>query len=223
MPCCGTTYCEECITSHLVEHDFECPACESKVASLSRLRKDEDVRARVEEWKVDNERGGAAGDDVQAADGDGGGDHHAKGADAKEGADPAVGDGPDPHAQPAIAIPTGPSAERTSTADVQAESTDAVTANQAQDQEEDRQSEPEEGAASPTKPSGPNALTQKRAGADEQATAHGRSGEHGPSKEKDKSAAVAALDPAKMQEMLNPQVMQIYQSQVSRPSTFHRH
>lgn len=68
VPCCGTTYCEECITSQLVEHDFECPACESKVASLKRLKKDEYVRARVAEWKEENEREGAGEGDAEEGD-----------------------------------------------------------------------------------------------------------------------------------------------------------
>lgn len=39
----------------MVEHDFECPACESKIASLDRLAPDEDVRERVRGWKEENE------------------------------------------------------------------------------------------------------------------------------------------------------------------------
>lgn len=54
-PCCRTAFCEECITTHLVEHDFECPQCESKVASLDKLRPDEEKRERVSEFKKGKE------------------------------------------------------------------------------------------------------------------------------------------------------------------------
>ncbi|XAO21566.1 hypothetical protein I312_100319 [Cryptococcus bacillisporus CA1280] len=45
-PCCNTAFCEECIQTYLVDHDFECPHCESKVPSLDRLKPDEDLRKR---------------------------------------------------------------------------------------------------------------------------------------------------------------------------------
>lgn len=54
-PCCQTAFCEECITTHLVEHDFECPQCESKVASLDKLQPDEEIRERVKEFQVGRE------------------------------------------------------------------------------------------------------------------------------------------------------------------------
>jgi protein MPE1 len=54
VPCCDTAFCEECITNHLLEHDFECPACESRVASLDKLRADEGLRERVRGY-VDEE------------------------------------------------------------------------------------------------------------------------------------------------------------------------
>lgn len=45
-PCCNTAFCEECVQTYLVDHDFECPHCESKVPSLDRLKPDEDLRKR---------------------------------------------------------------------------------------------------------------------------------------------------------------------------------
>ena len=54
MPCCDTAFCEECITTHLVEHAFECPSCESKIASLDKLKPDEELRERVKGY-VDGE------------------------------------------------------------------------------------------------------------------------------------------------------------------------
>jgi protein MPE1 len=49
-PCCKTAFCEECITNTLLEREFECPSCESKVASLDKLEVDEDLRTRVQEY-----------------------------------------------------------------------------------------------------------------------------------------------------------------------------
>jgi protein MPE1 len=46
-PCCDTAYCEECIQTYLLEHAFECPSCESKVASLEGLKVDDDLRNRI--------------------------------------------------------------------------------------------------------------------------------------------------------------------------------
>lgn len=46
-PCCGTTFCEECIQTHLLEHDFVCPQCTKKVPSLDKLTKDADARNKV--------------------------------------------------------------------------------------------------------------------------------------------------------------------------------
>lgn len=53
-PCCNTAFCEECVQTYLVDHDFECPHCESKVPSLDRLKPDEDLRKRSRNY-VDHE------------------------------------------------------------------------------------------------------------------------------------------------------------------------
>ena len=46
-PCCGTTYCEECIQNHLLERDFICPNCSKKIASLDKLTQDKAARSKV--------------------------------------------------------------------------------------------------------------------------------------------------------------------------------
>ncbi|WWC62505.1 uncharacterized protein I303_105101 [Kwoniella dejecticola CBS 10117] len=46
-PCCKTSFCEECITNHLLENDFECYECESKVQSLDKLSPDTELREKV--------------------------------------------------------------------------------------------------------------------------------------------------------------------------------
>jgi hypothetical protein len=47
-PCCRTTFCEECIQTHLLENDFVC-RCGKKVASLDRLEADDKRRGEVGE------------------------------------------------------------------------------------------------------------------------------------------------------------------------------
>lgn len=49
-PCCKTLYCEECIHTTLLDQDFVCPNCESKIASLDKLKPDEEARQKVEEF-----------------------------------------------------------------------------------------------------------------------------------------------------------------------------
>lgn len=74
-PCCSSAFCEECITTKLVENSFECPVCESKVASLAKLAPDMELRERVkgyvsgeierskkEEKEEKEEKGEAAGE-----------------------------------------------------------------------------------------------------------------------------------------------------------------
>ncbi|KIY49977.1 DWNN-domain-containing protein [Fistulina hepatica ATCC 64428] len=46
-PCCHASYCEECIQTHLVEHDFTCPQCGEKVPSLDKLIVDNSARDKV--------------------------------------------------------------------------------------------------------------------------------------------------------------------------------
>ncbi|KAJ1307073.1 hypothetical protein OPQ81_008052 [Rhizoctonia solani] len=47
-PCCKQTFCEECIQTYLLEHDFVC-RCGKKIASFDRLEVDEKRREKVAE------------------------------------------------------------------------------------------------------------------------------------------------------------------------------
>ncbi|CAE6526180.1 unnamed protein product [Rhizoctonia solani] len=47
-PCCKQTFCEECIQTHLLEHDFVC-RCGKKIASFDRLEVDERRREKIGE------------------------------------------------------------------------------------------------------------------------------------------------------------------------------
>lgn len=50
VPCCSTSFCQECITKYLQAHSYVCPECESKIKSLAQLKADEDRRTRVSEY-----------------------------------------------------------------------------------------------------------------------------------------------------------------------------
>ncbi|KIS71892.1 cleavage polyadenylation factor subunit MPE1 [Mycosarcoma maydis] len=49
-PCCQTKYCEECIQTHLLEHEFLCAECEKRIADLEQLQPDLETRKRVKEY-----------------------------------------------------------------------------------------------------------------------------------------------------------------------------
>ena len=53
-PCCGTVYCEDCINNHLLERDFVCPSCGSKIQSLGKLVVDKPTRTKVNDY-IDRE------------------------------------------------------------------------------------------------------------------------------------------------------------------------
>lgn len=49
-PCCEKAYCEECIQTHLLEHDFVCPNCQKKITSLDKLIINKPLRTRVGDY-----------------------------------------------------------------------------------------------------------------------------------------------------------------------------
>lgn len=152
-PCCDTAFCEECITTHLLEHDFECAMCESKIASLDKLKLDQDLRDKVKGYvdgEIERSKKDAAADGETVKDEEG-----------------AASDWKDAKAENGESNSEGNEA-----------ATEAVTNGEGGGQQAQQ------------RPSGPSAAT------------------------------TPALDPVKMQEMLKPQNMQLYMSQVGRVSTF---
>jgi len=73
-PCCEKAYCEECIQTHLLEHDFVCPNCQKKIASLDKLVINKPLRTRVgdyvdkavEESRREAEALGSSGTPIQS-------------------------------------------------------------------------------------------------------------------------------------------------------------
>lgn len=49
-PCCGKTYCHECIESALLDNDLECPNCHTANVSLEGLVADEDAKSKIQEY-----------------------------------------------------------------------------------------------------------------------------------------------------------------------------
>ncbi|EPS37844.1 hypothetical protein H072_8396 [Dactylellina haptotyla CBS 200.50] len=49
-PCCGKTYCDDCIQNALVESDLVCPNCDTKDVLLDRLITDTETREKVKEY-----------------------------------------------------------------------------------------------------------------------------------------------------------------------------
>ncbi|EPQ28860.1 uncharacterized protein PFL1_03663 [Pseudozyma flocculosa PF-1] len=49
-PCCSTRYCEECIQTHLLEHDFTCAECDKRIPDLEKLKADDETRQKVRDY-----------------------------------------------------------------------------------------------------------------------------------------------------------------------------
>ena len=52
-PCCGKTYCNECITNALIESDLTCPGCETENIILEQLEADEDMKERIKTYETE--------------------------------------------------------------------------------------------------------------------------------------------------------------------------
>ncbi|KAI9725598.1 MAG: hypothetical protein M1828_003086 [Chrysothrix sp. TS-e1954] len=53
-PCCGTTYCNDCIENALVNNDLLCPGC-SKDLLIDNLVADEDINAKIKAYQGEKE------------------------------------------------------------------------------------------------------------------------------------------------------------------------
>ncbi|GAD98627.1 hypothetical protein AN7431.2 [Paecilomyces variotii No. 5] len=52
-PCCGKTYCNDCITNALIESDFVCPGCSSEGVLLDNLTVDEEAVAKIKSYEAE--------------------------------------------------------------------------------------------------------------------------------------------------------------------------
>ncbi|KIW02956.1 uncharacterized protein PV09_05620 [Verruconis gallopava] len=52
-PCCGKTYCHDCIENALVDNDLECPNCQRDGVLIDDLTVDEDIAAKIRKYEDD--------------------------------------------------------------------------------------------------------------------------------------------------------------------------
>lgn len=52
-PCCGRTYCNDCITNALIESDFICPNCSTEGVLLDNLSPDADAVAKIKGFEAE--------------------------------------------------------------------------------------------------------------------------------------------------------------------------
>ena len=55
-PCCGKTFCNDCIENALLESDLTCPGCETENVSLERLEPDADVIQKIKEYESEKSK-----------------------------------------------------------------------------------------------------------------------------------------------------------------------
>lgn len=51
-PCCGKTYCNDCITNALIESDLVCPGCSTENVLIDDLVPDKDVQDRIKAYRT---------------------------------------------------------------------------------------------------------------------------------------------------------------------------
>ena len=54
-PCCGRTYCNDCITNALIDGDLTCPGCQSEGILIDDLKPDEELAAKVKSYVEEQE------------------------------------------------------------------------------------------------------------------------------------------------------------------------
>lgn len=54
-PCCGKTYCNDCITNALIEGDLVCPSCQTEGVLIDDLKPDEEAAQRIEDYLKERE------------------------------------------------------------------------------------------------------------------------------------------------------------------------
>ena len=55
-PCCGKTYCNDCITNALIESDFVCPACKADGVLIDDLKPDDEVTEKIKVYLQEQEK-----------------------------------------------------------------------------------------------------------------------------------------------------------------------
>lgn len=55
-PCCGKTYCNDCITNALIESDFVCPACKAEGVLIDDLKPDDEMTEKIKEYLQEKDK-----------------------------------------------------------------------------------------------------------------------------------------------------------------------
>lgn len=50
-PCCGKTFCNDCITNALLDNDLRCPECSTESILIDNLKPDEDMVAKIRSYE----------------------------------------------------------------------------------------------------------------------------------------------------------------------------
>lgn len=86
-PCCGKTYCHDCIENALLENDLVCPGCETENVSLEALKPDEDMKATIKAYQEEKSN------EKQRSSSPAASVHSTKPEEAEAGSRPATSDG----------------------------------------------------------------------------------------------------------------------------------
>ncbi|EFX03721.1 retinoblastoma-binding protein [Grosmannia clavigera kw1407] len=54
-PCCGKTFCNDCITNALFESDFVCPSCQTEGVLIDDLKPDDEVEGKIQTYQKEKE------------------------------------------------------------------------------------------------------------------------------------------------------------------------
>lgn len=52
-PCCGKTYCNECITNALIDSDLVCPGCETEDVIIEDMVSDEEMKDKIKAYEAE--------------------------------------------------------------------------------------------------------------------------------------------------------------------------
>ena len=52
-PCCGKTYCNDCITNALIESDLVCPGCDTEDIIIETLVSDEEMKDKIKAYEAE--------------------------------------------------------------------------------------------------------------------------------------------------------------------------
>jgi protein MPE1 len=67
-PCCQRTYCNECISTALIDSDLTCPSCSTENVTLEELVSDDEIQVKVDAYRSEKAAEKKQGDDTKSTD-----------------------------------------------------------------------------------------------------------------------------------------------------------